>query len=121
MEALRRVFETAGFRNVSTLKASGNVVFESESPAKSPAIEDSLEKTLGFPSSVLLRKFEEIVESFVKEQPFRNLKEPDAKFYVTFMAKSPTSKLKIPLISSRGDVEIFSLRKSRGFQRIAPD
>jgi uncharacterized protein (DUF1697 family) len=107
MDALRKGFETAGFWNLVTLKASGNVVFESDRLPKSTSIQDSLKRTLGVQSDVLLRKFEEIVV-IVRDAPFKKIKEPDVKFYVTFMAETPANNLEIPLVSSRGDVEIFS-------------
>ena len=107
MDALRQTFKVDGFRNVVTLKASGNVVFDSDNTPNSKSIQDSLKKSLNVQADVFLRKFEEIL-AIVNEDPFKQIKEPDVKFYVTFMAEAPARKLEIPLTSSGRDVEIFS-------------
>lgn len=56
MDALRKSFETAGLRNVVTLKASGNVIFENDSLSKSTSFQDSLKRTVGVQSGLLFEK-----------------------------------------------------------------
>ena len=57
MTALKEAFEDAGFENVATYIASGNVVFDAQGPpsALEPKIEKALSKTFGYEARVLVR------------------------------------------------------------------
>ena len=59
MDALRRLHESLGFREVSSLLQSGNVVFRAE-VADAASIEDAFERELGFRSAVVLRSADEL-------------------------------------------------------------
>lgn len=54
MDALRRVFEAAGFANVETFIASGNVIFDART-ASVPKIEKALLDALAYEVRVFLR------------------------------------------------------------------
>ncbi|MDE2172817.1 MAG: DUF1697 domain-containing protein, partial [Patescibacteria group bacterium] len=70
---LKAVFEGLGFRNVRTVIASGNVIFES--PARDilrleRRIEKALPEKLGFNSTAIIRTEREF-RALAKRDPFR--------------------------------------------------
>lgn len=71
MEALRKIFEADGFKNVSTFIASGNVLFDSKAkPALlEREIEALLQKELGYRVDTFIRSIEELA-SLAKANPF---------------------------------------------------
>ena len=94
MADLKKAFESMGFRNVRTVLASGNVIFEA--PTKRPplglAISKGLEKAFGFPVAVILRTVEAL-RALVDEAPFKNVPSgPDVRLYVTFLAESAAGR-----------------------------
>lgn len=100
MADLRNGFDSLGFDHISTIKASGNVIFESASTPKEKYLEDKLEKILGIKAPILLRAMEEI-QSIVYLNPFNDSRVNPPKFYVTFMAQEPQKKVKIPVVSPK--------------------
>ena len=93
MAALKKAFEAMGFKNVRTVLASGNVIFEA--PGKGPDLEGKiargLERTLGFPVRIFLRTLEEL-QAIVVSDPFRSFPAgPDIQLYVTFLARKGTA------------------------------
>ena len=115
MAELKRTFGGAGFENVTTYIASGNVMFESpeaDATALAREIEAILEKAFGFPIGVIVRTAEDI-RRMVDSDPFKGIKvTPDTKLYVTFLGDEPKSGLPIPWESPQGDFKI--LRVSDG-------
>jgi uncharacterized protein (DUF1697 family) len=113
MEYLKEVFQSGGFKNVSTFIQSGNVVFEASesSPAAlSELVEDYLLKTFGYKIQVILRTFQELNE-MVKSDPFRSFEEVEnIKLYVTFLSVKPDKKFVLPMVSQKNDVEIFAVK-----------
>ena len=69
MDALRKLHESLGFSDVTTLLQSGNVLFRAES-ADASRIEDAFEKAFGFRSAVILRSVEEL-RAAVEGCPFQ--------------------------------------------------
>ena len=94
MDALKKLFESLGFRDVQTYLASGNVRFLST--RKSPdtlihTIEPALEKKFGFKVGVIVRPIADI-EQIVAAHPFRGIDvTPDIRLYVTFLSEKPLS------------------------------
>lgn len=89
MEALRKVFEAAGFKNVQTYVQSGNVVFSAPKQsgnALERKISAILLKEFGFPVPTMIRTAEEM-ELVVQRNPFR--KEDPAMLHVAFLSKAP--------------------------------
>src|SRR5512145_967705 len=115
MDRLRQAFESLGFQNVSTLLASGNVVFHA--PAQSRAalirkIEAGLKRSLGHEISVILRTPEEL-RALAGLNPFRAIRvTPQTRLFVTFLAEKPRTRLKIPYLSPDKSYRI--LRRTRG-------
>ncbi|HLL27732.1 MAG TPA: DUF1697 domain-containing protein [Xanthobacteraceae bacterium] len=98
-EKLRGVLEGLGFRNVRTVIASGNVLFESASK-DIDKLEKMIEKAwparLGFKATTIVRSRESLQE-LVDRNPFRRLKDtPKSRLNVTFLKSPPRTKLKFP-------------------------
>lgn len=111
MPELKRAFESAGFSNVKTVLASGNVVFDS--PARSDAaLGRQAEKAM---AEQLDRTFLTIVRSskalreLIEADPYGAFKLPaKSKHVVTFLRKASTAKLVLPIKS--GDARILAIR-----------
>jgi len=94
-EKLRAVFEGLGFKNVHTVIASGNVVFDS--PSKSTAsleakIEKELPKKLGFNSATIIRSRAEL-DALVKKNPFKGVKDEKPNYLVVTFFKDRRPEL----------------------------
>jgi uncharacterized protein (DUF1697 family) len=90
---LKEAAEAAGFKNVQTLLASGNVIFESDEKDQAK-IEDKLEKTwpakLGFNSMTVVRSQLQL-QSLVDANPYKGAENSNRKTYllVTFFKTPP--------------------------------
>ena len=112
MEALRKSLESLGFRNVKTILASGNVVFESpetNGEKITKKIEERLERDFGFFISVIVRLFGELEEM----NGFFGQERPGERQFVTFLAEKPKVKAADPRI-----VKVFG---SNLFAVLGPD
>jgi uncharacterized protein (DUF1697 family) len=118
MTALKSAFESMGFRNVRTVLASGNVVFEASGRDAhlDATVSRGLEKAFGFPVRVVLRTVREL-RALVASDPFKSAPSgPDVRLYVTFLAqrKPGLARLQLPSpakgvrIVRAGPGEIFS-------------
>jgi len=93
---LKEAAESAGFKNVQTLLASGNVIFES-AIKDSAKIESKLEKTwpakLGFNSKTIVRSQEQL-QALVDTDPYKGAEHSNRKTYllVTFFKSPPKTK-----------------------------
>lgn len=75
MDELRKVFESLGFRNVKTVLASGNVLFEAhdmDAMALSQKISGKLEDLLGRKITVVVRSVEGL-RALVAKEPFKEI------------------------------------------------
>lgn len=94
-ERLKEVFESLGFKNVATVIASGNVVFDSPSgnaAALEAKIEKALPAQLGFKSTTIIRNREEL-EKLVKKNPFKGVKDEKPNYLVVTFFKNRTPEL----------------------------
>ncbi|HEY0964798.1 MAG TPA: DUF1697 domain-containing protein, partial [Candidatus Paceibacterota bacterium] len=94
-EKLREVFETLGFKNVSTVIASGNVVFDSSSKSLSALekkVEGALPQLLGFKSTTIIRSQSDL-ETLVKRDPFKGVKDEKPHYLVVTFFKDGTKEL----------------------------
>lgn len=100
---LKGAFEKMGFKNVRTVIASGNVVFESSSKKISTleaTIEKALPKLLGFSSTTVIRSQKEL-EMLVKKNPFKkHLRDSNLYPLVTFLKEKPAAKNPLPRTGS---------------------
>ncbi len=97
METLKKALEKAGYKNVVTVLASGNVSFDGEAMKRADLekkLETLLEKTFGFPIPVLIRTAAEL-KTLQTSAPFKGIKvDDDTRLYVTFLKTKPVSKMK---------------------------
>jgi uncharacterized protein (DUF1697 family) len=94
-ERLRELFEKLGFKNVRTVIASGNVVFDS--PLKNMSIleekiEKELPKQLKFNSTTIIRSQKEI-QALVKKNPFKGVKDKKPNYLVVTFFKDRRDEL----------------------------
>jgi uncharacterized protein (DUF1697 family) len=87
MAALKKAFGSMGFKNVRTVLASGNVIFES--PRRDPQLGRTIalgfEKALGFPVAVITRKLRDL-KAIIRSEPFKGVPTgPGDQLYVTFL------------------------------------
>jgi uncharacterized protein (DUF1697 family) len=92
MERLRGLFAELGHKNVRTLIASGNVVFDAASKkaaALEPAIEKHLEKALGYAVTTFVRTPDEI-SAVVAHEPFaRSVIDKAHALWIAFLKDAP--------------------------------
>ena len=93
MADLKKLYEEMGFKNVRTFIQSGNVVFESKSPAKlSQKIEQKIKEHYSFDVPVIIRTKDELQHT-VKSNPFLKQKNIELdKLHVTFLAEQPAKE-----------------------------
>lgn len=118
MQELRKAFTSLRFKNVRTLLASGNVLFEAPKAGTAVLerrIETKLLKTFGREIGVLLRSREHL-ELLGASQPFKGiLVTPQTKFYVTFLSEKPVKSLQVRYESPGGDFTILRASTSEVF------
>jgi uncharacterized protein (DUF1697 family) len=111
MDRLRALFAELGFKNVETLIASGNVIFDSPSKnakALEKKIADHLEKSLGFPATTYLRTAEQLAEVLEHEA----LEELRANtVYIGFLSERPSKAAHAKLMSHSTKSDEFHVRE----------
>jgi uncharacterized protein (DUF1697 family) len=117
MGELRRCFERAGFTNVKTVLASGNVVFDAR-PATEAALarkaEAAMAKELGGSFATIVRSVSAL-RKLLADEPFSGHRLPaKAKRVVTFLREPHKAKLAMPVekdgarILARKGREVFT-------------
>ncbi len=116
MPELRKAFEAAGFTEVKTVLASGNVVFDARGASESTlqrAAQAAMEEQLGQAFLTTVRPIDALREMLASD-PYRGFRlSPSAKRIVVFLRDTPESKVALPvelegarLLSLRGR-EVF--------------
>jgi uncharacterized protein (DUF1697 family) len=100
MPELKAAFEAAGFTDVRTVLASGNVVFDARAatdPALERKIEAAMQKRLGRVFLTIVRPVDALRKLLAADlwRAFRI--DPAAKRIVTFLRDKPATKLKLPI------------------------
>jgi uncharacterized protein (DUF1697 family) len=113
MDHLRTLFEAAGFRNVETFIASGNVIFDSKSTsamALERKIEKHLHQSLGYEVATFIRTLPELVE-IARYTPFPDVHtEADTHtVYIGFLGSAPNKEAEQKLISAATPVDDFHI------------
>ena len=88
-EKLKGVFESVGLKNVATVIASGNIVFNTnikDIASLETKIEKALTKELGFSSTTIIRSKEEL-EKLVKKNPFKGITDEKPNYLVVTFFK----------------------------------
>ena len=116
MPELKRAFEGAGFTEVTTVLASGNVVFTARAAAVAALerkAEAAMERSLGRAFFTIVRSVESLQELLASD-PFRAFRlKPGAKRVVTFLRRPPAQKVVLPV--ERDGARIYALRGSEAF------
>ncbi|SRR5207249_4547886 len=117
MPALKGAFEAAGFSDVKTVLASGNVVFDAPSASETALqqqAEAAMQDRLGRAFVTIVRPIEQLRKLLVSD-PYKPFKlSPKAKRIVTFLRVRPKGKITLPVemdgarILAMKDREIFS-------------
>lgn len=112
MNDLKKLFISIGYKNVETVIQSGNVIFESsekDMKAVTNKIEKKLNEFMKKEIKVFIRTHSELAK-IVKENPFGKTKADDVvRTYVFFLYEEPGDKVKIPFVSTMGDVNVFKI------------
>jgi len=94
MDVLRKAFESLKFQSVTTVLASGNVLFQTRGASRTALakkIERRLATVLKHDILVIVRTVAEI-QSLVDANPFKHIRvTPHTRFYVTFLSEAPKS------------------------------
>ena len=94
-EELRAEFETLGFEDVATFRASGNVIFgasEQGESALTKTIEHGLGDALGYEVPVFLRSCAEVAAIAAQESfAAKRVEASKGKLQVTMLAREPTA------------------------------
>lgn len=114
MDALRQVFETAGFKNVRTFQQAGNVVFETAAQNPTPKIEKLLSKSFDADLSVLIFTVDELVR-ITKRDPFKHVEPGDVMFCIAFLADKAALNPKLPLVSTTENLELIAVKDRAAF------
>jgi len=101
MAKLTSLYESFGLKSVRTYIQSGNVIFQSDGGSMESVrsrIERGVERSFGFPVTVLLRKPSDL-QRIVRDSPFGSKRgvRPD-RLYVTFLEAQPGPSLVSDLI-----------------------
>ena len=125
MPELKGAFEAAGFRDVKTVLASGNVVFDARRAPETSLqrkAEAAMVRRLGQAFLTIVRPVDALREMLASD-PYRAFRlDPAAKRVVTFLRDKPRSTLDLPIemdgarILAMKGREVFSayLRSPRG-------
>jgi uncharacterized protein (DUF1697 family) len=122
MPELKRCFEEAGFTNVRTVLASGNVVFDARAIADASLerkIEASMQASLNRSFYTIVRPASVLME-LLEADPFAAFTTPpDAKRVVSFLRNAPASKLEFPIESD--GARILGLKGREVFTAYVPN
>lgn len=112
MDDLKKWFAALGFKNIKTILASGNVLFESgdnDEDALAKKIAEKLKAESGHAVGIQVRSIEEI-QKLADRNPFKKIKVTlETRLYITFLPEKPKSKLKIPYVSPEKDFRILEV------------
>ncbi len=90
--SLKKFFEGLGFKNVTTIIASGNVIFQSDSnnsSALEKKIETELPKKLKFSSTTFIRSLDDLTK-IADNNLFKGKEDlPESRFNITFLKEKP--------------------------------
>jgi uncharacterized protein (DUF1697 family) len=118
MAELARLLSAAGFKNVRTFIASGNVIFDApqkESKMLAGKIEKTLLKGLGYEVSVVVMTIDKL-KAITKRNPFKRVNpSDDVMLFVTLFSSELKPKPKLPLTSAPENLELVSVTDSAAF------
>lgn len=107
MDELRGLFEGAGFRNVESFIASGNIIFDAERGARRTVekkIEKALRDALSYDVDTFVRSAHEVSDA-AAHNPFPD--ETEGGCYIAFLADEPDAEAVERLLAFSTDVDRF--------------
>jgi uncharacterized protein (DUF1697 family) len=113
-EGLRAEFETLGFDEVATFRASGNVVFATESGENEAGlrkkIEAGLGEGLGYAVPVFLRSAAEVA-AIAARKPFEagQLEASEGKLQVSMLVEKPAGKDRRTVLDLASDEDLLAI------------
>lgn len=113
-DELRAEFETLGFADVATFRASGNVIFDLEGKEKESGlakrIEVGLEDALGYKVPVFLRSGAEVA-AIAAQHPFDSklVEASKGKLQVSMLLKKPTAAVRKKVLALATDEDQLAL------------
>ena len=123
MDGLKKVFESLGFKNVKTLLASGNVVFETQRSSSrdlAKRIEETLKKKIGHEIGVHIRTITQL-QHIEESNPFKAVNvTPQTRFYVTFLSDKPKGDMKIPYQPPDKSFKLLRATESEVYSVVTP-
>jgi uncharacterized protein (DUF1697 family) len=121
MPELKQAFEAAGFTNVKTVLASGNVAFDARRTSDASlerAAEAAMLEHLGQAFMTIVRPVDELRVLLVTD-PYREFRvSPSAKRIVTFLRAAPPAKLELPI--ERDGARLLTVRGREVFSAYLP-
>jgi uncharacterized protein (DUF1697 family) len=117
-EKLQEAFASLGFQNVSTLRQSGNVIFETNE-TNIEDIESKLEgklcNALGYDVAVFVRTVSQL-KNLINLEPFRGQDKGGTSFLVTLLpSKSSTFPFLLPFTIPKSSAQIISTKNTEVF------
>lgn len=114
MSDIQQAFVAAGCKNVRTYVQSGNVLFEVVEGEVDAPLKRKLRKRLadlaGPQASIVFRSAEDL-EAMARTTPFAGVADDvDAKFYVAFLERKPTSMPKAVLSSPKEALDVIGVQ-----------
>jgi uncharacterized protein (DUF1697 family) len=121
MPELKKCFEAAGFTDVKTLLASGNVIFNSRAASEAALerkAEAAMKKKLGRAFYTVVRSTDAL-QKMLDSDPFARFRLPKkAKRVVSFLRKPVGKKLKLPI--EKQGARILAMRGGEIFTAYMP-
>ena len=121
MPELKQAFELAGFTDVKTILASGNVAFNARvasEPSLQRKAEDAMVERLGQAFLTIVRPIDMLREMLISD-PYRAFRlKPAAKRIVTFLRERRTANLQLPI--ERDGARILSMTEREVFSAYMP-
>ncbi len=116
MEALAAAFTAAGFRNVKTYIASGNVIFDSRAKpdALAKKIERKLLQTFGHQIAVMVFPLADL-QALVKRSPFKRVKRDKDVMLFVILLRSEVPPVKLPLESKTENFKVIAIQDRAAF------
>jgi uncharacterized protein (DUF1697 family) len=112
MADLRAMMQNAGFENVKTVLATGNIAFDASSDdtdALQATIAQAIEDTFGFEVPVIVLP-RQTVQQFVERDPFQDVTvTDDTRLYVTCLPEPTSVALEMPYPTGTGDFKLVHL------------
>lgn len=114
MDALRRVFEAGGLKNVRTFQQAGNVVFQSAAKNPVSKIEKLLSESFNTDLRVIIFTLDELAR-IAKRDPFKRVQHGDVMLCVAFLAAEPAVVPNLPLKSTTENLELIAVKDRAAF------